>query len=206
MNKTDQKIIKGISIGNKQIIEAFYKRNFTHIQRYVLLNSGNLFDAEDVFQDALLLIYQKITTDTLVLSNSIHSYFYGICKNVWKNRLRRKKKIIFDTTLIENHQLTNNTIIDTIEHQEKEHLYRKHFMKLSTTNKKVLSYYFNGKSMKEIAKISGYSEGYARKKKFDAKKQLLQMISKDPLYDELSITTISNTTLQSKKKFFHSYT
>lgn len=198
MNKTDQKIAEGIKTGNTEIIKAFYKRNFIHIKRHVLLNSGNEADAEDVFQDALVSIYQKLCIDILIINTSIHSYFYGVCKNLWKNRLRRKKKIVFDTTRIHQYGEKNATIIDEIEGKEREHLYRKYFMKLDTSNKTVLYHFFEGKSMREIAIINGYTEGYARKKKFDAKKQLLELITKDPVYNELITGSIADKMLKTK--------
>ena len=48
--------------------------------------------------------------------------------------------------------------------------------------------------MAEIAKIMGYSVAYTRKKKFECKKRLLEMIEIDPIFEELkSETTSSNS-------------
>lgn len=185
MINNDQVIIAGIINGNERILTCFYKENIRYVQGYILRNSGNPEDVEDVFQDALVVLYQKLRSGLLELSVPVKTYFYGICKNLWRNRLKKKEKLIIDDGQNRFEEGTNDPLLVDIEDQEREHLYRKHFQKLSTDNKKLLYLYFEGRSMREISKITGYSEGYTRKKKFEAKKQLLKMIEKDPMYHEL---------------------
>lgn len=183
----DQVIIDGIITGDERILTCFYKENIRYIQGYILRNSGNSEDVEDVFQDALVVLYQKLKSDFLELKVPVKTYFYGICKNVWRNRLRKKKKLLMEDRENRFDVGIEAPVMVDIENQEREHLYRKHFQKLNTDNKKILSLFFEGRSMLEISKIIGYSEGYTRKKKFQAKKQLLEMIEKDPIYKELRV-------------------
>lgn len=184
----NKKIIEGIIRGDKAILTDFYKQNIQYIRQYILKNNGCKEDVEDVFQDALVLIYQKLKVGSLELSCSIRSYFYGVCKNIWRNRVRRKKKMILDETLIvERSEHLEAPIIDNIAHKEQQHLYRKYFLKLNDSNKKILNLYFEGNNMREIAKLMGYSEGYVRKKKFEAKKILLEMMERDSSYLELKV-------------------
>ena len=53
---------------------------------------------------------------------------------------------------------------------------------LPTESQKVLQLFFNKKSIKEIAKIMGYTEAYAKRKKYKAKSQLIAAIKADPQY------------------------
>ncbi|TSE10194.1 sigma-70 family RNA polymerase sigma factor [Aquimarina algiphila] len=181
----DQVIIAGIIEGDERILTCFYRDNIRYIQGYILRNYGNLEDVEDVFQDALVVLYQKLRSGLLEIRVPIKTYFYGICRNLWRNRLKKKEKLIIDDGQNRFEEGINDPLIANIENQEREHLYRKHFQKLSADNKKLLYLFFEGKSMKEISIITGYSEGYTRKKKFEAKRQLLKMIEKDPMYEEL---------------------
>ncbi|EZH71291.1 hypothetical protein ATO12_11045 [Aquimarina atlantica] len=185
-NKKNDIILEGIITGDKIILSDFYKQSTRYVRRYIIQNSGCEQDVEDIVQDALILIYQKLTKDTLELNCSIYTYFYGVCKNIWRNRLRRKKKITLGEAFItENNECFDDSIIDDIEKNEQEHLYRKYFLKLNDSNKKLLNHYFEGKSMREIANLMGYSEGYVRKKKFEAKKRLLEIIEQNSSYFEL---------------------
>ncbi|MBQ0741447.1 sigma-70 family RNA polymerase sigma factor, partial [Aquimarina celericrescens] len=79
------------------------------------------------------------------------------CKNLWRNRLRKKKKLIIEDRENRFDVGIDDPIMVDIENQEREHLYRKHFQKLSTDNKKILSLFFEGRSMLEISKVIGCS-------------------------------------------------
>ncbi|WP_298548624.1 sigma-70 family RNA polymerase sigma factor [uncultured Aquimarina sp.] len=186
-NPKERKILEGIISGDEVVIKAFYKKNYNYIRGYILQNSGEEEDAEDVFQDALVVMYQKLKSDTLDINVSIRTYFYAICKNIWRSRLRKKRKLIFDSELILVNEESEQYIIEDIEKKEREQVYRKYFLRLSDACKEVLSLVFAGNNMKEIARITGYAEGYARKKKFECKKSLLDNIEKDPMYQELKI-------------------
>lgn len=188
-NTEEHKIIEGIIAGDESILKTFYKKNYAYIRGYVLQNSGNDADAEDIFQDALVLIYQRLSAGNLEFNSSLRTYFYGVCKNMWRNRLRKKKKLVVDDIIIQDSDEVDVSTLKEIEDKEKERLYRKYFFKLSDTCKEVLELIFAGRKMKEVANITGYSEGYARKKKFDCKRVLIEMIENDPMYKELNITS-----------------
>ena len=46
--------------------------------------------------------------------------------------------------------------------------------------------FFAKRSLKEIAEEMGYTVEYAKKKKYLAKKMLVEMIRKDKMYDQFS--------------------
>ena len=185
MVNKDQRLINGIINGEQEVLKHFYRDNIYYVRNYILRNSGNMEDVEDIFQDALVVLYQKLRSGRIEIHAPVRTYFYGICKNLWLTRLRKKEKLIINDDNGLEERLTNE-VLENQENQEREHLYQKHFQKLSPDNKQLLHLFFEGKSMKEISKICGYSEGYARKKKFDAKKKLFAMIEDDPMYRELS--------------------
>ncbi len=184
----DHKILEGIIAGDEVIITTFYKQNLQYVRQYILQNSGNEADVEDVFQDALVLVYQKSKSGSLVLYSSLRTYFFGVCKNIWRNRLRKNKKMVITEEIPDNAESIPPEVIEYITQNEREHVYRKHFLNLSTNCREVLRLLFEGKSMREIANITGYSEGYTRKKKFECKRSLIEMIEKDPIYQELYLT------------------
>ena len=187
--KEETHILEGIANGDDRVLKAFYQRNLGIIQQYVLKNSRQPADVEDVFQDALVFLYQKLQEDTLEISCSVHTYFYAVCKNMWRNRLRRKHKIVASDSLLETEDVLTPTILDSLQEEEREHLFYTYFFKLGTKCRELLTMVFEGKSMREISQLTSFSEGYARKKKFDCKKTLLELLEKDPSYQELRNTT-----------------
>lgn len=189
MKGTDQEIIIGIAHSDSRILTAFYERNYTVIEKLIVTNSGNEAEVADVFQDALLLLYQKIKENNLQLTCSIHTYFYAICKKVWLNKLRRKNKILYHDQLEEvipqEEAVTEDLEIDMIT-AEKEALFRKYFLQLGEPCSQLLILVFNEENYRTIAQKLGITEGNVRKKKFDCKEKLLKMIRKDPAYRELT--------------------
>ncbi len=185
MKSNDQRIITGIINGNDKVLNQFYRENIRYIQGYILRNYGNEQDVEDVFQDAMVVLYQKLRSGVLEINVPITTYFYGICKNTWRNRLRKNKRLIIGEEFEVYEKTSYDISVGETEHKEKEHLYRKHFQNLSADHRKILHLFFEGKSMKEISLIIGCTEGYTRKKKFMAKKKLIKMIEGDPCYGEL---------------------
>lgn len=180
-------LINGIIKGDTLTLKNFYKDTMVYIKRYILENSGNTEDVEDVFQDGLILLYQKLKADVLELKVPIKTYFYAICKNIWRNKMRKKAKLILTDTLCYFEKRSDTTLLETIENNEQEYLYKKHFQQLSPDKRNILKLFFEGKSMKEIAATTGYSEQYVRKKKFEIKKELMIRIEQDPYYKELKI-------------------
>ncbi|MBQ4818855.1 sigma-70 family RNA polymerase sigma factor [Aquimarina sp. MMG016] len=185
--KKNQQIIDGIITGDRLILKTFYKNNLPYIRKYILKQGGCIQDVEDVFQDSLVLIYQKLLNGSLQIDISIHSFFIGVCKNKWREQLRIQHKVRYNDQLVTQKPDYTQSVIDTLIEKDQTVLYHKHLDNLSEKNRTILQLFFEGKSMREIATVNGYTEGYARKKKFEIKETLLRMIQKNPVYDELAV-------------------
>lgn len=182
----NQEIMSSIAAGDHQVIKSFYKKNLPAVRKLILKYYGTTEDVEDIFQEAMILLYHQLRYKNLELPKaSVHTYFIGICKNLWRSQLR-KSKPLEHLELIENYTKDNTEgIEETIIKTDKQELLRKNLDKLSNSSKKVLTLVLEGKSTKDIAHITGYSEGYTRKKRATSKKSLLELIFKDPLFSEL---------------------
>lgn len=182
---TEEELVRGILEGTTAVVSQFYVDNLPKVTRYIEKNSGDAVDAQDVFQDAMMLVYQKLNGKTLELKCTLATYVFAVCRNLWMNALRKKRKVVLNETVLDISKDTNDSIIETIYKSEKKLLYQKHFTKLGKQCKQVLLHFFDGTSMSKISKLMGYSEGYTRKKKFECKEKLLLMIEKDSLFHEL---------------------
>lgn len=181
----EEVLIRGILEGEPVVVSQFYTDNLPKVTRYILKNSGDAVDAQDIFQDAMMLVYQKLNSNSLELECTLATYVFAVCRNLWMNALRKKRKMVFNDTIVDISKDMNESIVETIHTSEKKLLYQKHFANLGSNCRSLLLHFFDGTSMIKISKIMGYSEGYTRKKKFECKEKLLVMIAKDPLYKEL---------------------
>ncbi len=82
--------------------------------------------------------------------------------------------------------VSDESVQSDIEQQERNELMRKHFVNLGADCQKVLNMFFTGESLRSIGEKMGFTEGYAKKKKFTCQKQLIEMVTADIRYQELA--------------------
>lgn len=76
-----------------QALTGLYQRSFPPVRRYLSRRGGSAQDAQDVFQDALVLLYEQATSGTLVLTASVSTYLLNISRNLWRQELRRRARL-----------------------------------------------------------------------------------------------------------------
>jgi RNA polymerase sigma factor (sigma-70 family) len=92
--------------------ELLYTFYFPSIASYIKQNQGNKEDAEDVFQEAIMVLLQKLRQNDFVLTSSLKTYLYAIAKNLWLKRLRDNKLIIVENALEFENQETDTPIFE----------------------------------------------------------------------------------------------
>jgi len=86
---TEQALLKGLALNDSKAIETIYKDNFTMVQAFILHNNGSYDDARDIFQEAMIALYEKAQSDSFVLTSQIKTYVYSICRRLWLKRLQQ---------------------------------------------------------------------------------------------------------------------
>jgi RNA polymerase sigma factor (sigma-70 family) len=166
----DKELITQIKKGDEKALDYIYHKNFKSIIKMVLNNKGTEDEAQDIYQDALIVLWQKVQKDDFVLTSKLSTYLYAICKNLWLRELERKSRLVG----IEKDE------VEFINLEQKERIKIIHdcIDSLGDTCKKVLTYYyFDGMSMLEIAKKLGFANAdTAKSKKYKCKKELDSLI------------------------------
>src|SRR5712671_36527 len=90
----DEMIIEGIRLSNDKALNLLYKKYYSMIKNYVLTNNGTQDDAADVFQECVIIFYEKIKIGNFALTSTIKTYLFSMCKNNWLNKLRQMKKFV----------------------------------------------------------------------------------------------------------------
>jgi len=187
-NYSDEEIIAGLRARDIMIINYVYKQSYPQIRYLVISNSGTKMDAEDLFQDVMIVIYKKISTENLKLTSSFNTYLYAICRHLWLQKLNKHK---FNYEYMEIADLDefqdDHDMEALIEESGKYKLFRQHFLRLSIDDQKVLKLYMSKISLKEIARIMNYkSDKYAKFRKYICKEKLKNSILNDPQFQKIS--------------------
>jgi RNA polymerase sigma factor (sigma-70 family) len=77
----------------EQALTQLYRRAFPLVRRHVCRHGGTPQDAQDVFHDALVRLYEQAVSETLVLTASASTYVVGISRNLWHHEQRRRARL-----------------------------------------------------------------------------------------------------------------
>jgi F0F1-type ATP synthase delta subunit len=92
--EADEKdLFERIQKGDEVALELIYKKYYRMMTKMVISNSGTEEEARDVYQDALVVFWQKARSGNLVLTSKMSTYIYSICQNLWRKELDRKKRL-----------------------------------------------------------------------------------------------------------------
>jgi RNA polymerase sigma factor (sigma-70 family) len=166
----EKETFERIKRGDEKTLEFLYKKYYRMMTKLVITNSGTEDEARDVYQDALIVFWQKATSGNLVLTSKISTYIYSICQNLWRKELERKKRL-------SSEEKDTAVSMDT-ETLEKEKIIAQCIEQLGETCKKVLTYYyFEEMSMQDIADKLGFANtDTAKTKKYKCKKKLDDLV------------------------------
>lgn len=93
---TENAILEQLKTEEDASFELLYKFYFPSIALYVRQNMGKTEDAEDIFQEAIIILLQKVRQPDFVLTSSLKTYLYAISKNLWMKHLRDNHMITVD--------------------------------------------------------------------------------------------------------------
>jgi len=154
----DEQLIAGIKEGNSAVLETVYKTFFPGIQTFVLQNSGTEEEARDLCQEAIIVLYEKLSRQGTELSCSVKTYLYSVTRNLWLKKLSSRNKSITSLNEQEEFLLVEE---DTADWSEKELMYEKinHSMELlgNPCADIIKDFYYNRLSIQEIADKHGYN-------------------------------------------------
>jgi RNA polymerase sigma factor (sigma-70 family) len=166
----EKELFERICGGDEKALEVIYKKYYRMMTKLVVTNSGTEDEARDIYQDALVVFWQKSRSGNLVLTSKISTYIYSICQNLWRKELDRKKRL-------SNEEKDSPETLD-LDGPERERIIAKCMEQLGETCRKVLMYYyFDEMSMQEIADSLGFANtDTAKTKKYKCKQKLDELV------------------------------
>ncbi|MFA9205826.1 MAG: sigma-70 family RNA polymerase sigma factor [Sediminibacterium sp.] len=154
----EQALLKGLANNDSKAVETLYKSHFSSIQHFVLNNNGSFDDARDVFQEAMITLYEKVQSNSFVLTCQIKTYLFSICKHLWLKRLHQLGKY---SGPLSSQEETISIDQDIREFDKKEasfEIMHRALNSLGEPCKSLLEgYYLNKKGMQELAADFGYT-------------------------------------------------
>ena len=154
----EKALLQGLARSDKKAIEIIYRENYNMVQSLIINNSGSTDDAKDIFQEAMIVLYEKVRSGTFELNCLIKTYVYSVSRRLWLKRLQQMNRYVpaienlQDTVPVEEEVEENERINSEFQTMEKA------INSLGEPCKSLLeAYYLEKKSMQEIALFFGYT-------------------------------------------------
>lgn len=111
----DLNTLAALQSRNNAAYKLLYSFYYPGIERFVKANNGTSADAEDVFQETIIVLLEKVPKEDFKLTSSIKTYIRAVAQNIWLKRLRDAKRV---TRLDLNYELEDMTLAEWEEKEE----------------------------------------------------------------------------------------
>jgi RNA polymerase sigma factor (sigma-70 family) len=178
---TEQQLLEGLALNDRKAIETIYKQHYNMVQALILNNSGFPDDARDIFQEAMIVLYEKVRSGSFELNCQLKTYLYSVCRRLWLKRLGQLQRSFSE---VENLQDTVPVEDELERHEQRNRDFQVMDQSLNSLGEPCRSllkaYYLETKSMVEIACDFGYTNAdNAKNQKYKCLMRLKKIFSQN---------------------------
>lgn len=184
-NLTDPELVEYLRSGRQldETIGLLYRDHFDSLSWYVINNSGNRQDAEDVFQEVLVNFIELVQNNRFRGESTIRTFLFALNRHIWLNELKRRGRALAREERYEKTQ--DKAMVDVsqliADREDRARLASLVDQLGEHCRKILLLFYYENLSMKEILEQMHYeNEQVVRNKKYKCLKQLEQLIHENP--------------------------
>lgn len=159
--------LDGLLRNDPQIVRGLYTRHFPAVRQYVLDNSGTMDDAEDMFQEAFLVLWLKVKEGHYYAeaAQDPGGFLFQVAKHKWLDVLRSAAKRNMRMLRDDHAQAGEEPVEAGLE--ERIGRLREVYGRLDAKCRQVLDlFYFGRKDLAAIALAMGVEEASIRTIKY----------------------------------------
>ncbi|MFZ1527534.1 MAG: sigma-70 family RNA polymerase sigma factor [Ferruginibacter sp.] len=154
----EKALLEGLAREDKTAIEKIYREHYAMVKNLVINNNGTADDAADIFQEAMIVLFEKAKSGSFELHCQLKTYLYSVCRRIWLKKLQQQNRYITQNEGIEE----TVPVEEEVESHEKKqydfNLMEAAMAKVGEPCKSLLeAYYIQKKHMTEIAADFGYT-------------------------------------------------
>jgi len=155
-----------------------YRSNRKPVTAFVLRNNGTQDDAEDMLQEALVVLWERVRSGRFEYTAKLDTFVFATVKNMWMRRLFRKRREVPER---ENAGEKPDDALSALEDmitREESRIVREALDEIGEPCQKLLLlFYWEELPMDEIASRLGFANAEtAKSKKYQCKKALQALL------------------------------
>jgi RNA polymerase sigma factor (sigma-70 family) len=151
-------LLQGLARNDKKAVETIYRDNYGMVQALIINNNGSIDDARDVFQEAMIVLYEKARSGTFELHCQIRTYMYSVSRRLWLKKLQQTKRFTSDFGDPDSVVPVEDDLEDHLKRDLEFGMMERAILGLGEPCKSLLeAFYIEKKNMQEIALDFGYT-------------------------------------------------
>lgn len=151
-------LLQGLARNDKKAVETIYKDNYTMVQSLIINNNGSADDAKDVFQEAMIVLYEKARSGTFELNCQIKTYVYSVSRRIWLKKLQQSSRFSGDLGHAESLVPVEEDVEEHERRDQEFEMMQKAIQSLGEPCKSLLeAFYLQKMNMQDIAVGFGYT-------------------------------------------------
>jgi RNA polymerase sigma-70 factor (ECF subfamily) len=176
--KEDKELVIDFLNGNEAAFNLLVRKYQNKIYWYARRMLGNHSDADEVTQEVLITLYEKL--NTFKFESSLSTWIYKITNSKTLNLIRKQKVREFMSLDKVFNKSTSDDIINDFENAEKLELLEKALKQIPQKQREVFVLrHFEELSYNEIAEITGKAVGTLKANYFHALKKITELINNE---------------------------
>jgi RNA polymerase sigma factor (sigma-70 family) len=153
----ERALLRGLAQNDRKAVETIYRDNYNMVQSLIINNNGSPDDAKDIFQEAMMVLYEKARSGTFELNCLIKTYVYSVSRRLWLKKLQQASRYA-DIGNTETMVPVEDDIEDHEKKDQEFEMMEKAISSLGEPCKSLLeAFYLQKKNMQEIAGSFGYT-------------------------------------------------
>ncbi len=90
---TEQQLLAAFATGERYAASKLYSQHLSIVNGWMIKNGASEDDVADVFQEAMMILYEKAQQEEFRLTCAIGTYLFAISKNLWYKKVSRQQKM-----------------------------------------------------------------------------------------------------------------
>jgi RNA polymerase sigma factor (sigma-70 family) len=154
----DKLLLEGIAAEDKVSIEQLYKQHYNMVQSMVVTNGGSKDDAADLFQETIIVLYEKIKAGNFELTCLLKTFLYSVARRLWLKKLQQQQRFTTQPDGLEEIVPVEDEIEQHMKLQNDFAIMETALGKVGEPCKSLLQgYYLQKKDMNTLAAEFGYT-------------------------------------------------
>jgi len=154
----EKALLEGLAASDKKAVETIYQENFNMVQALIINNNGSADDAKDIFQEAMIVLYEKARTGSFELNCQIKTFVYSVSRRLWLKRLQQQNRYTAPGDSMESVVAVEEDLEAHEQRNAEFDMMEKAISNLGEPCKSLLeAYYLQKQNMQVIAAKFGYT-------------------------------------------------